>query len=158
MHKLHEMGHRPEALRWIRQYWAGMVREGATSFWEGYDPAWPTVWFHSSLQADNRSGYNVSLAHGWSTGVTPWLMEQVLGIRPVSAGFTKVFLRPDLIDLDWAHGGEPTPRGMLLVSIRKVAGGTEIIVDLPPGTEAQLSVPVSTTHSGVLLDGPARNQ
>ena len=35
-----EMGHREEALKWIRQYWGGMVDEGATSFWEAYDPSW----------------------------------------------------------------------------------------------------------------------
>ena len=34
-------GHRQEALGWIREYWGGMVKEGATSFWEGYDPAGP---------------------------------------------------------------------------------------------------------------------
>jgi Bacterial alpha-L-rhamnosidase 6 hairpin glycosidase domain len=35
-----ETGHRKEALDWIRQYWGGMLEEGATSFWEGYDPSW----------------------------------------------------------------------------------------------------------------------
>lgn len=77
-----EMGHRKEALEWIRQYWGGMLREGATSFWEAYDPSWYKEDFHSSLQADNRSGYFVSLAHGWSAGPTAWLMEEVLGIQP----------------------------------------------------------------------------
>ena len=81
------MGHRADALDWIRQYWGGMVDEGATSFWEGYDPSWYKDDAHGSLQADNRSGYLVSLAHGWSSGVTPWLMEEVLGIHATGAGF-----------------------------------------------------------------------
>ncbi len=148
-----KMGHRQAALDWIRQYWGGMLDEGATSFWEGYDPSWyKGIDFHSSLQADNMSGYRVSLAHGWSSGVTPWLMEQILGIHPTGPGFSTVNIRPDLIDLQWAKGAEPTPRGMLSVGIRKAAGYVTTI-DLPPGTEAHVSVPVSAPGMQVLVNG-----
>ena len=146
------MGHRAEALDWIRQYWGGMVDEGATSFWEGYDPSWYKSDFHASLQADNLSGYTVSLAHGWSSGVTPWLMEEILGIHARAAGFTQVDIRPDLIDLQWAQGAEPTPRGMLSVAIRK-ASGYITTIDLPAGTQARISVPVSTQSAHVLING-----
>ncbi|MFP5266677.1 MAG: alpha-L-rhamnosidase C-terminal domain-containing protein, partial [Acidobacteriota bacterium] len=142
-----KMGHRQSALNWIRQYWGGMTQEGATSFWEGYDPAWyKGVDFHASLQADNMSGYRVSLAHGWSSGVTPWLMEQVIGIKATGPGFSTVNIRPDLLDLSWAEGGEPTPRGMLKVSIHKQDGYTTE-VDLPAATTATVSVPVSGATS-----------
>ncbi len=148
-----EMGHRAEALNWIRKYWGGMLDEGATSFWEGYDPTWyKGVLFHASLQADNMSGYKVSLAHGWSSGVTPWLMEQVLGIHARGPGFAQVDIRPDLIDLEWAKGAEPTPRGMLGVSIRKESGYI-VSIDLPPQTEAQVSVPASSPNASVTVNG-----
>ncbi len=148
-----KMGHRHAALNWIRQYWGGMLEEGATSFWEGYDPSWyKGIDFHASLQADNMSGYRVSLAHGWSSGVTPWLMEQILGIQATGPGFSTVNIRPDLIDLQWAKGAEPTPRGMLSVGIRKGAGYVTTI-DLPPGTEAHVSVPVSGPTEQVLVNG-----
>ncbi|QHN02959.1 Bacterial alpha-L-rhamnosidase [Granulicella sp. WH15] len=136
-----EVGHRAEALRWIRTYWGGMVNEGATSFWEAYDPDWYKEDFHSSLQSDNRSGYFVSLAHGWSAGPTAWLMEQVLGINPTGAGFNTVDIRPDLVDLTWAKGAEPTPHGLLKVDVRKNAGVTAIAVDVPEGVAARVSVP-----------------
>ena len=74
-------GHAREALDWIRKYWGGMLAEGATSFWETYDLRWPKTNFHLSLQADGTSGYFVSLAHGWSSGPTAWLTENVLGSR-----------------------------------------------------------------------------
>lgn len=148
-----EMGHRADALDWIRQYWGGMVDEGATSFWEGYDPSWYKDDAHGSLQADNKSGYRVSLAHGWSSGVTPWLMEQVLGIRAIGAGFSTVDIRPDLIDLAWAKGGEPTPRGMLDVSLKKEGQNTAISLDLPSGTEARVSVPVASSNAQVTVNG-----
>jgi len=146
------MGHRAEALDWIRQFWGGMIDEGATSFWEGYDPSWYKEDFHGSLQADNSTGYQTSLAHGWSTGVTPWLMEQILGIQARGAGFSEVDIRPDLIDLQWAQGGEPTPRGILKVGIRK-DNGYKTTIDLPPGTVARVSLPVSASGESISVNG-----
>lgn len=140
-----EMNHREAALNWIRQFWGGMISEGATSFWEAYDVDWYHEDFHSSLQADNRSGYFVSLAHGWSSGPTAWLMEEVLGIHPTGAGFSTVNLRPDLADLQWARGAMPTPHGLIKVDARKKGNATEIAVDLPEGVVARLSAPVSST-------------
>jgi alpha-L-rhamnosidase len=150
-----EVGHRQEALGWIRQYWGGMLREGATSFWEGYDPSWYKEDFHSSLQADNRSGYFVSLAHGWSAGPTAWLMEEVLGIKPTGPGFKTVEVRPDLVDLAWAKGAEPTPQGLLKVEARKDGAGMKVSVDVPEGVAARVFVPVSGTAGSVTVNGVA---
>jgi alpha-L-rhamnosidase len=148
-----ELGHRQAALDWIRQYWGGMVDEGATSFWEGYNTTWfKDSMFHASLQADNISGFMVSLAHGWSSGATPWLMTQVLGIRPTAGGFAKVDVRPDLVDLEWARGAEPTPHGLLQVAIRNDKGYTTTI-GLPQGVVARVSVPVPSPDAGVTVNG-----
>ncbi|HTV81672.1 MAG TPA: alpha-L-rhamnosidase C-terminal domain-containing protein [Acidobacteriaceae bacterium] len=151
-----EMGHRQAALNWIRQYWGGMVQEGATSFWEGYDPTWyKGSLFHESLQADNMSGLRVSLAHGWSSGVTPWLMAQVLGIQPTAGGFATVNIRPDLLGLKWARGTEPTPHGLLGVSIRDDDGYTTTVT-LPADVRASVSVPVLSSGARVLVNGQAQ--
>jgi len=151
-----KMGHRRAALNWIRQYWGGMVQEGATSYWEGYDPTWyKGDGFHASLQADNMSGYNVSLAHGWSSGVTPWLMAQLLGIQPTAGGFATVNIRPDLLGLKWARGGEPTPHGMLYVSIREHDGYTTTVT-LPADVQASVSVPAASSGAVVLVNGKAQ--
>jgi hypothetical protein len=148
-----EMGHREQALKWIRTYWGGMVAEGATSFWEAYDPSWYREDFHSSLQSDNRSGYFVSLAHGWSSGPTAWMMEQVLGIQPTGAGFSTVDIRPDLVDLDWAKGSEPTPHGLLKVDAKKTSKGMTIAVDVPEGVVAKVLVPMGSSTLHVILNG-----
>jgi hypothetical protein len=148
-----EVGHREEALKWIRQYWGGMIGEGATSFWEAYDTSWNRGDFHASLQADNGSGYFVSLAHGWSSGPTAWLMEQVLGIKPTGAGFSTVDIRPDLVDLVWAKGAEPTPHGLLKVDARKSGSAVTIAVDVPEGVVARVSVPASSAR--VTVNGAA---
>ncbi len=148
-----KMGHRRAALNWIRQYWGGMVQEGATSFWEGYSPTWYKGRdFHASLQADNMSGYRVSLSHGWSSGVTPWLMTQVLGIKPTAGGFARAEIRPDLLGLKWVKGGEPTPHGMLNVSMRK-DNGYVTTIDLPADVAAKVSVPVTVAGAQVTVNG-----
>ncbi len=122
------LGHRREALDWMRAYWGGMLAEGATSFWESYDLRWPKTNPHLSLQADGTSGYFVSMAHGWSSGPTAWLTENVLGIRLPLDGYKTVWIAPDLADLDWAQGGVPTPHGTLSIRIDKDKG---VALDLP---------------------------
>jgi hypothetical protein len=148
-----EMNHRADALSWIREYWGGMIHEGATSFWEAYDPAWPTRDPHVDLQADDTAGYRISLAHGWSSGPTFWLMEQVLGIRPTAPGFSKTTIRPDLVDLDWARGGEPTPHGMLNVDLKKEANGLQATFEIPSGVEATVLLPVKPGTDHLLVNG-----
>ncbi|MGA8110916.1 MAG: alpha-L-rhamnosidase C-terminal domain-containing protein [Acidobacteriaceae bacterium] len=158
-----EMHHRADALRWIREYWGGMLHEGATSFWEAYDPAWPKDNPHVDLQADGRAGYFVSLAHGWSAGPVYWLTEQVLGIQPTAAGFSKTTIRPDLVDLAWARGVEPTPQGLLRVDLRRTdkritenQENLDAVIDLPDGVEATVLFPVSPGTNRVLVNGTPR--
>jgi alpha-L-rhamnosidase len=147
-----KMNHRADALKWIREYWGGMIDEGATSFWEAYDPSWPKNNPHSDLQADGSAGYFVSLSHGWSAGPTYWLMEQVLGIRPVAEGFSQTVIRPDLIDLKWARGQEPTPHGPLKVDLRD-ENGLDAAIDLPEGVHATVLFPVAQDRNRVLVNG-----
>ncbi|HEX3985338.1 MAG TPA: alpha-L-rhamnosidase C-terminal domain-containing protein [Acidobacteriaceae bacterium] len=147
-----EMDHRQAALDWIREYWGGMIHEGATSFWEAYDPAWPKDDPHVDLQADDTAGYRISLAHGWSTGPTYWLMEQVLGIQPTGPGFATVTIRPDLLDLQWAKGGEPTPHGLLTVDLTNQHGLTATL-DIPEGVAATVLFPVKAGSESVMVNG-----
>ena len=148
-----KMHHRRLALRWIRKFWGGMVNEGATSFWEAYNPTWPKGFlYQQNLPGDGTWGFHVSLAHGWASGVTPWLMSQILGIRPTAGGFARVDIEPHLLGLRWAKGGEPTPHGVLRVSIRKHQGYvTEI--HLPPDEIAKVSVPVDSPGAIVTING-----
>jgi len=146
-------GHRKEALDWIRAYWGGMVKEGATSFWEAYDPDWSKDDYHWNLQADNGQGYFVSLCHGWSSGPTAWLVEQILGIEPQGAGFSEVKIRPDLAGLAWARGTEPTPHGPLKVDLRAGDGGLEMNLTLPPDVAAEVSMPAAPGATTLQING-----
>jgi hypothetical protein len=147
-----QVGDRAGALTFMREWWGGMLNEGATSFWEGYDPRWPKENFHANLKADGAQGYFVSLAHGWSAGPTAWLTEQLLGIQPLAAGFDKLLLRPDLPGLTYIRGTEATPHGIIRVDARRDSGLT-VTFDLPSGIEAMVSLPVSSVNANVTVDG-----
>jgi alpha-L-rhamnosidase len=144
------MGRRDKAVEWVRSYWGGMIQEGATSFWEAYDLRWPKDDFHASLQADGRTGYYVSLAHGWSAGPTAWLMDEVLGVRPTSAGFRTAVIQPELGGLQWIDGAVPTPHGAIHVHME----GATIAVELPLGVVATVLVK-APAEARLVLNGSA---
>jgi hypothetical protein len=148
-----EAGRRTEALDWLSEYWGGMLRPDTTTFWEGYDLRWPKEHFHGHLQSAHGEGYFVSLCHGWSSGPTAWLMEQVLGIHPVAAGFARVNIRPDLCGLDWARGTEPCPQGLIKVDYRHDKSDFKATVGVPEGVVAQVSMPVDRGEGSMEIDG-----
>jgi hypothetical protein len=80
-------------------------------------------------------------------------MTQVLGIQPTAGGFAKVNIRPDLIDLHWAKGVEPTPHGLLGVDIKTGEKGYVTTIDLPAEIEAQISVPIAAATDRVFVNG-----
>lgn len=150
------LGHPRSALEWMRTYWGGMLREGATSFWESYDLRWPKDTPHLSLQADGTSGFFVSLAHGWSSGPTAWLSEQVLGVRNPANGYRSVTIAPRLLGLAWARGSVPTPYGVLHVTVRKEEENQRITLEIPPGIEeAKIFLESPRSGTSVLVDGHA---
>jgi hypothetical protein len=73
------------------------------------------------------------MAHGWSSGPTAWLSENVLGVRDVHDGYRTVTIAPDLLGLDWVKGSVPTPRGLITIELDKSKGLT---LDLPAGVSA----------------------
>jgi hypothetical protein len=139
---LSDLGNTEQALHFARYYWGGMIREGATTFWEKYDPSWPKKHFHRYL--DNNGGgpgpvqwgYLISLCHGWSSGVTNWLTEYILGVRPTSGGFATVTIVPHLGSLHWVSGKVPTPHGDIVLKVKRVFHGESMVLTLPPGVTA----------------------
>jgi alpha-L-rhamnosidase len=153
-----DVGQYEDALNWIRKYWGGMIRRGATSFWEAYSLGLPKHGWHQMLRADFGQGYFVSLAHGWSSGPTIWLTEEILGIKPTAPGFARVSIRPELAGLRSASGAEPTPRGLIKVSYHSGAEGRlTASIDLPPGTEAAVLMPVMKGNTKLRVNGQTRS-
>jgi len=156
---LSHLGHYRQALKFIRYYWGGMIHEGATTFWEKYDPSWPKKHFHRYLNNNGSPGSNltwnylISLCHGWSSGVTNWLTDYILGVKPLGGGFSRVSIAPHLCGLTWVSGRVPTPRGAIIVKVRKKSNREILIVMLPKAVQAIVTVP----GTGASLNGKTVN-
>ncbi len=132
-----ELGHRQQALAWMRAYWGSMLNAGATSFWEAWDPQWAASDPHARLQADDKVGYYTSLSHGWSSSPAAWLLEQIIGVTSRQPGDQRVQVRPDLAGLQWIKGAVATPLGALRVE----AAPARIAVTTPSGMTAEVLLP-----------------
>lgn len=64
----------------------------------------------------------------------PWLTENVLGVRIMEPGCTKLEIKPHLGNLSWAKGTFPTPFGIVHISHKKKKDGSiESKIKAPAG-------------------------
>jgi len=108
-------GLQTQVLQEIRDYWGGMLREGATSFWEKYVPTEKGV---QHLAMYGRP-YGKSLCHAWGASPVYLLGKYYLGVQPTKPGYEEYEVRPALGDLEWMEGDVPTPQGMIHVYMDK---------------------------------------
>ena len=99
----------------IRSYWGGMLREGATTFWEKYVPT------ESGTQHLAMYGrpYGKSLCHAWGASPVYLLGRYFLGVSPTKPGYAEYEVRPLLGDLEWMRGAVPTPFGLIHVEMSR---------------------------------------
>ena len=135
------------ALRDLRSYWGGMLRMGATSFWEDFDLKWMENAgridevvpegkkdIHGDYGAFCYEKFRHSLCHGWSSGPVPFLMRHVAGITVEKPGCKKIRITPQLGDLCYVEAEYPTPLGIVRVRHeRKPDGSIESAVNVPAG-------------------------
>ena len=108
-------GRHEQVLKEMRDYWGGMLREEATSFWEKYVPSEKGT---QHLAMYGRP-YGKSLCHAWGASPVYLLGKYYLGIRPTKPGYEEFEIRPSLGDLDWMMGDVPTPHGMIHVEMNR---------------------------------------
>ena len=124
---------------------------GATTFWEDFSLCWTNGAFrvdqmpvagmkdiHGDYGEFCYKGFRHSLCHGWSAGPAPWMIANVLGIRPVGTGCREFEVKPSLGDLDWAEGAYALPDGGAVeVRVSKKPDGT---LDVKVNAPAKVSV------------------
>ena len=98
-----------EVLQEIRNYWGGMLKCGATTFWEKYVPAEQGT---QHLAMYGRP-FGKSLCHAWGASPIYLLGKYFLGVQPTKPGYADYEVHPHLGGLDWIEGCVPTPRGMI---------------------------------------------
>ena len=107
------MGHQSTVLNEIRDYWGGMLHEGATSFWEKYVPSEKGT---QHLAMYGRP-YGKSLCHAWGASPVYLIGKYFLGVRPTKPGYAEYEVKPVLGDLDWMQGDVPTLFGPIHIEM-----------------------------------------
>lgn len=141
-------GLQEQVLQETKAYWGGMLREGATSFWEKYNPEEKGA---QHLAMYGRP-YGKSLCHAWGASPIYLIGKYFLGVRPTKPGYEEYEVHPALGGLKWMEGDVPTPFGKIHVkmntheiSVQSDGGhGTLIIGDqqisIPANKEIKISL------------------
>ncbi|MBQ1954714.1 MAG: alpha-L-rhamnosidase [Clostridia bacterium] len=141
-----------QALSVLESYYGAMLSLGATTFWEDFNVDWlgssaapidaPVKEGENDIHGDHGAfcyiGLRHSLCHGWSSAVTAFLAETVLGIKIAAPGCREIVIRPDLCGLDFARGTYPTPHGVLSVSVTKDEKGLSVDYTAPEGVKVRI--------------------
>ena len=74
----------------IKEYWGGMLKKGAVTFWEDYD---------SSQNEEEQYGmygdpFGKSLCHAWGASPIYLLSKYFLGVSPLTPGYEKFTVQP----------------------------------------------------------------
>lgn len=117
--------------------WKHMVESGTTITWEAWDQKYKP---------------NQDWTHAWGAAPANLLPRYVLGAQPLTPGWHRALIRPNLGNLKSAEGKIPTPRGPLLVSWKNDTA-FKLTLALPKGMKAHLELPASEQSHAVFLNG-----
>lgn len=115
MESLCALGEQDRVMKEMKAYWGGMIREGATTFWEKYNP---TDKGTQHLAMYGRP-YGKSLCHAWGASPIYLLGRYFMGVHPTKPGYTEYEVRPTLGGLKWMQGTVPTPYGVISISMNR---------------------------------------
>lgn len=101
------MGEQDYVLTQMKEYWGGMLKLGATSFWEEYNPAKKGAEHYAMYGRE----FGKSLCHAWGASPIYLLGKYYLGVQPTGPGYSTYTIEPRLGGLQWMEGKVPTPAG-----------------------------------------------
>ena len=84
------LGYLEDVLQEIKHYWGGMLKLGAVTFWEEYDPNTPLDQQYEMY----GDPYGKSLCHAWSASPIYLLARYFVGLTPLNPGGEKYELSP----------------------------------------------------------------
>lgn len=132
------------ALDLLRRTWGPMVDKQnplyTGAFWE----------FKNSTGGVNRA--TASLAHGWAASPSVQLTEQLLGVKPVGAGYQTWSIAPNPGTVRSAAGAVPTAYGTIRTQWTNDRGRFTLTVQAPANTSGTITVPVGR-GSVVMING-----
>jgi alpha-L-rhamnosidase len=112
--------------------WGYMVRNGATTIWE--------LWNGNTANPAMNSGNHVMLLGD----LILWEYEYLAGIRPAEPGYSKIVIKPHVIDgLKSVNCSYQSPSGLIESSWTNNNGKFTLTVVIPPNTTASIYLPYS---------------
>jgi hypothetical protein len=108
-----EVGEQKRVLDYVKSYWGGMLKLGATSVWETFDPTLPDTAHYSMYGRP----YGKSLCHAWGANPVYLFGRYFLGVYPTEPGYKAYIIDPNLGGLKWMEGTVPTPGGDIKVTV-----------------------------------------
>ncbi len=121
-----------EALDLVGRFDAALIKM-RSSYKEMVEASTSTLWESFSDEA--------SLCHVFSAGPVFQLVEKVLGIVPISAGFSEVCIDIRTAGLTWSKGKVPTPFGIISISWEINEGKLELDIKAPDEIKLQVKIP-----------------
>lgn len=112
----------------IRDYYGGMLKLGATTFYEEFDTEKTGV----ERFAMYGRPYEKSLCHAWSAGPVYLLGAYRLGVKNTGVAYSSFDVRPNLDGPETFSGSVPVPGGAVSVEVDR--GHTRVLSDIPGGT------------------------
>jgi alpha-L-rhamnosidase len=106
--------------------WGDMIRQGATTLWEGWNARIGT---HNHVMLGD---------------ISAWLFKTMAGINcdPDGPGFRKIIINPKLaVDLTWVKAHHDSLHGRIVSNWRRTDGGLTMEVTIPINTTATVHVP-----------------
>ena len=107
------MGEQNYVLKEMKDYWGGMLKLGATSFWEEYNPEKKGAEHYAMYGRE----FGKSLCHAWGASPIYLLGKYYLGVKPTSPGYSRYVVEPNLGGLEWMRGKVPTPGGDIELAV-----------------------------------------
>lgn len=92
-------------VNFIKYYWGDMIKNGATTWWELYDP-----------ENSNLADRICSHCQGYATAPNAFLISEIAGLRPAEPGMNVLFFSPGLQSATWCRASVPTPLGPVNIS------------------------------------------
>jgi hypothetical protein len=98
---------------------------------------------------------NMDWNHAWGAAPGNLIPRFVLGVRPLTAGFGKILIQPQLGQtLTFAEGVVPTIRGPVGVSVSNAPGNFQLLLNIPGNVTATVMMPTAgLTNPVALMDG-----
>lgn len=130
------------ALRIIRTKWAPMLDCGNGACWETFD----TV---EKMDQNLRA-----LCQLYCASPLYDMLAEVIGVKPSSPGFATFEVEPTPVDLSWASGKVPTPKGTIQVRWERKKEAFSVHVTVPKGCRADVLPPAGVeVGNNVTVDG-----